>query len=69
LTGRTCASFDSIAFHWVTDNRDVDNVVYDDRLMAMSELDRAKLPDLVPPGTVIGTLIAPAAGGCCSPHG
>ena len=24
LTGRTCASFDSIAAHWVTDNRNID---------------------------------------------
>jgi xylulokinase len=61
LTGRTCASFDSIACHWVTDNRDVHHVVYDDRLVAMSGLDRDKLPDLVPPGTVIGALTPSAA--------
>ena len=54
LTGRTCASFDSIAAHWVTDNRTIDRVAYDDRLLELTGLDRAKLPDLVPPGTVIG---------------
>ena len=51
LTGRTCASFDSIAAHWVTDNRVIDRVVYDRRLLESTGLERAKLPDLVPPGT------------------
>jgi xylulokinase len=60
LTGRTCASFDSIAAHWVTDNRNVDRVLYDDRLLEVTGLDRAKLPELVPPGTVIGTVSGPA---------
>jgi xylulokinase len=61
LTGRTCASFDSIAAHWVTDNRTIDRVVYDDRLLEVSGLDRAKLPELVPPGTIIGELCSAAA--------
>jgi xylulokinase len=61
LTGRTCASFDSIAAHWVTDNRNVDQVSYDDRLLEVTGLDRAKLPELVPPGTVIGTVNGRAA--------
>ncbi len=61
LTGRTCASFDSIAAHWVTDNRAVDRVVYDERLLEVTGLDRAKLPELVPPGTIIGELSKPAA--------
>jgi len=61
LTGRTCASFDSIAVHWATDNREVDRVRYDDDLLAFSGLERSKLPDLVPPGTLIGELTAEAA--------
>ncbi len=61
LTGRTCASFDSIAAHWVTDNRSIDRVAYDDRLLEVTGLDRAKLPELVPPGTVIGQLSRLAA--------
>jgi xylulokinase len=61
LTGRTCASFDSIAAHWVTDNRTIDRVTYDDRLLEMTGLERTKLPDLVPPGTIIGHLGAEAA--------
>jgi xylulokinase len=55
------SSFDTIVSHWVTDNRDVTNVHYDDRLVRLSQLDRAQLPDLVPPATVIGTLAADAA--------
>ncbi len=61
LTGRTCASFDSIAAHWVTDNRRIDAVDYDAGLLAMVGLDRSRLPDLVPPGTVIGTVVPSVA--------
>lgn len=61
LTGRTSASFDTVAAHWVTDNRFVDRVVYDDRLLEVTGLDRAQLPELVPPGTVIGEVSAAAA--------
>lgn len=61
LTGRACASYDSIAVHWVTDNRRVGSVVYDDTLLAWSGLDRARLPDLVPPGSIVGTVTAQAA--------
>ena len=56
MTGRTCASFDSIAAHWVTDNREIDRVAYDGRLLEITGLERAKLPDLVPPGTIVGAL-------------
>jgi xylulokinase len=56
LTGRTAASFDSIAAHWVTNNRSIDAVDYDDGLLAMVGLDRSRLPDLAPPGTIMGTL-------------
>ena len=61
LTGRAVASFDSITLHWVTDSRDISNVRYDDGLLRQSRLDRAKLPDLVPAATVIGTLTPEAA--------
>jgi xylulokinase len=46
LTGRVAASYDSITLHWVTDNRDLSRVVYDDRLLRISSMDREKLPDL-----------------------
>jgi len=69
LTGRTCASFDSIAAHWVTDNRDIDRVTYDERLLELTGLDRDTLPDLVPPGTTVGTLTAGAAADLGLPAG
>ncbi len=61
LTGVTSASFDSIGAHWITDNRTIDRVAYDERLLEWTGLDRATLPDLVPPGTVMGTVTAAAA--------
>ncbi|HZU79896.1 MAG TPA: FGGY-family carbohydrate kinase [Acidimicrobiales bacterium] len=56
LTGRFSASYDSIVAHWVTDNRRIGAVRYDERLLAMAGLERAKLPDLVPSCTVVGAL-------------
>lgn len=61
LTGRAVASFDSITVHWVTDNRRVDAVAYDDGLLRLAELERAKLPPLLAPAAVVGTLTAEAA--------
>lgn len=61
LTGRMCASFDTIVGHWCTDNRDLAKVEYRDELIKMAGFDRAKLPDLVPTCSVIGTLTPDAA--------
>ncbi|MBE2251262.1 MAG: FGGY-family carbohydrate kinase [Myxococcus sp.] len=61
LTGRAVASFDSIVLHWATDNRDINDVRYDDGLLKLTELDRAKLPALVPAGSVVGPLTQAAA--------
>lgn len=61
LTGRAVSSHDCITAHWVTDNRDRDAIRYDDDLLAMSHLERAKLPELVPSATVIGTVTAEVA--------
>ncbi len=69
MTGRTCASFDSIAAHWVTDNRRIDQVAYDDRLLEITRLERSKLPDLVPPGSVVCALTAGAAADLGMPVG
>ena len=61
LTGLARASHDSITGHWVTDNRDISAIAYDDSLIELAGLERSKLPDLVPTGSVIGGLTAPAA--------
>lgn len=62
LTGRRAASYDSITLHWVTDNSDLRRVRYDDGLLAMAGIERAKLPELRPASDVLGPLLpGPAA--------
>ena len=61
LTGKQAASFDSIALHWVTDNRDPNAVSYDDQLLGYAGLSRAQLPELRPATDVLGGLTAAAA--------
>ncbi|MDY7232422.1 xylulokinase [Hyalangium rubrum] len=61
LTGRFAASFDSITLHWVTDNRKVSQVRYDERLMRQTGMPREKLPELLPAASVIGPLQPEAA--------
>ena len=61
LTGLARASHDSITLHWVTDNRDINAVAYDDALIGLAGLERSKLPELVPTGSVLGGLAAAAA--------
>ncbi|WP_224367614.1 xylulokinase [Hyalangium versicolor] len=56
LTGRFTASYDSITLHWVTDNRQLTRVTYDEGLLKMTGLRREHLPDLVPAASVIGPL-------------
>ena len=62
LTGRAAASFDSIALHWVTDNRRLDTIGYHPGLLRLAGLDRAQLPDLMPATAILGPLATgPAA--------
>jgi xylulokinase len=56
LTGRAVSSHDCITAHWLTDNRERDQIAYDDELISLSGLDREQLPELVPSASVIGTL-------------
>ena len=61
LTGRFCATQDSILTSWVTDNRKADAIRYDDRLIALSGIDGAKFPELVRCTDVVGTLLPSVA--------
>jgi xylulokinase len=61
LSGRFAASHDSIVVHWVTDNRRIGAIDYDQTLLRMAGLERAKLPDLVPSATIMGHLRPEAA--------
>lgn len=62
LTGEFAATFDSIVTSWVTDNRNPDDIRYDDSLIRILGLDREKLPDIVPCTKVIGALRSDVAG-------
>jgi xylulokinase len=61
LTGEFRATYDSIALHWATDNRDIHRVRYDPLLLDWIGLPRAQLPDLCGATEIIGTLTAAAA--------
>jgi xylulokinase len=56
LTGRFAASFDSIGLHWLTDNRRIERVDYQPRLLRLAGIDREKLPDLCQAVEILGPL-------------
>jgi len=56
FTGKFAASFDSIALHWLTDNRDISTVAYHDRLIKMSTMDREKFPALKRAVDILGPI-------------
>lgn len=62
LTGRMVSTGEAMTLHWVTDNRVIDAIHYDDELLRLAGLDRAQLPDeLLRSTDVIGTLTPAAA--------
>jgi xylulokinase len=61
LTGVFAATYDSIATHWVTDNRKLDDIHYNPTLLDWVGVPRSKLPDLCGATDVIGKLTAQAA--------
>ena len=69
LTGRTVASYDSIALHWVTNNQNPDAIDYDDTLLEYAGLSREQLPELVHATDVIGGLTGSAARDLGLPEG
>ena len=54
LTGRYGSSYDSISLHWVTDNRDIHHVRYDEALLAQCGIDGGTLPPLYPSTHLLG---------------
>ncbi|MCS6819729.1 MAG: FGGY-family carbohydrate kinase, partial [Chitinophagales bacterium] len=59
--GRIAASYDSITLHWVTDNRDINNIKYHDGLLRECGIDKARLPELVPANSLLGEIKADIA--------
>jgi xylulokinase len=56
LTGRQAASFDSIALHWVTDNRHPDRIRYDQALLRLAGIEESRLPQLLAATDILGPL-------------
>jgi len=56
FTNKIAASYDSIALHWVTDNRDINNIQYDKKLIKYTGIDEKKLPELKHATDVLGTI-------------
>ena len=56
LTGRLAASFDSIALHWVTDNRHPDRIRYDPGLLRLAGIEETRLPELLAATDILGPL-------------
>ena len=69
LTGRLSASVDSIALHWVTDNRDISNVRYDDGLLRAVGVPRDRLPEIMRSTDIVGELREEAARDLSLPPG
>jgi len=61
LTGKMAASSNSIVLHWVTDNRDISNITYNESLIRLSGIERDKLPDLFPANAPLGSLLPKVA--------
>lgn len=56
FTGKFAASYDSIALHWLTDNRDLSRVDYNERLLRMAGVERDKFPDLRRAVDILGSV-------------
>jgi len=61
LTGHTAASYNSIVLHWMTDNRNINQIPYHDSLIKTSTIDRSKLPTLRPANSILGAILPDVA--------
>ena len=61
LTGRVAATAGTMFTYWVVDNRDPARSGYDDGLLRLAGIDGDKLPELIAPDAVVGTLTAESA--------
>jgi xylulokinase len=61
LTGRFVSTVDSILTSWVTDNRNVENIHYDRKLIGQSGISAEKLPEIVRCTDIVGMLTPTAA--------
>lgn len=69
FTGRVAATPASMILSWLTDNRLNREPVYDPRLVQRAKRDPAKLPPLLPTGSVLGTVLPQVADAIGIPAG
>ena len=69
MTGAFVGSWDNTVTLWATDNRDPYHVKYDGGLLKLAGLDREKLPELVAPTEVAGSVTSRAARDTFLPEG
>ncbi len=69
LSGEFVSTDETIILHWLTDNRDINNIHYSDKLIAYTGIDKEKLPEIRSASEVIGTLTKSAAEELSLPEG
>ncbi len=69
LTGRFASSYETLALHWVTDNRDARRIDYHPTLLRYAGLRREQLPDLYPSTALLGELLPAVAEAWGLPRG
>lgn len=57
MTGHVVTAPETATPCWGTDTRNIEQIDYDDKLLALSGLERAKLAPIVPSGSVVGELL------------
>jgi xylulokinase len=67
--GRAVTGVDTAVLRWCTDNRDPRRVRWDRGLAATARIDLAKLPEIVAPASIVGTLTEQAAADLGLPAG
>ena len=56
FTGKFAASTTSIILHWITNNRNINDVHYDEALLKRFKVDLQKFPKLLPPTAILGNI-------------
>ena len=56
FTGKFAASTTSIILHWITNNRNINDVHYDKALLKRFKVDLQKFPKLFPPTAILGDI-------------
>ncbi|MDW8106185.1 MAG: FGGY-family carbohydrate kinase [Armatimonadota bacterium] len=69
LTGKFTSSYETLALHWITDNRNPKQIDYHPTLLRLAGLQREQLPDLYPSTAVLGELLPAVAEAWGLPRG